>query len=59
VIGIGLLSNAAFKPICAIWQLDVSCYGRQKRQDRGKNGKVIGTIATDSGTIWHVQDAVA
>src|SRR5689334_9799105 len=28
-----LLSDAAFKPVCAIWQLDVARYGRQKWQD--------------------------
>jgi len=37
----------------------VWCYGRQKRQDRGKNGKVRGTISTDSGTIWRIQGAIA
>jgi len=45
------LSIPAFKGVCAIWQLDVWCYGRQKRHDRGKNGKVRGTVSTDSGTI--------
>src|SRR6185437_10212734 len=40
-------------------QLDVSRYGRQRWQDGGKNGKVRGTVATDSGTIWHVQGAIA
>src|SRR5579859_3757771 len=29
----GLLSNAAFKRVCRLRELDVSCYGRQKRQD--------------------------
>jgi hypothetical protein len=58
-IGGVILSNAASKPICRDWRLDVSCYGRQKRQDRGKKGKVRGTVSTDSGTIWHVQRAVA
>jgi hypothetical protein len=29
------------KGICRDWQRDVSCYGRQKRQDRGKNGKIV------------------
>src|SRR5690242_6243119 len=28
-----LLSNAAFKPVCAAHELDMSCYGRQKRQE--------------------------
>jgi hypothetical protein len=44
-------SIPVFKPVCGSPQLDVSRYGWQKRQDRGKNGKVIGTISTDSGTI--------
>jgi hypothetical protein len=59
VIGMGFRSTAEFKRLCAIWQLDVSCSGRQKRQDGGKNGKVIGTVSIDSGTIWHVQGAIA
>ncbi len=53
------LSIPAFKGVCVIWQLDVWCYGRQKRQDRGKSGKVFGTVSTDSGTFRHVQGAVA
>jgi hypothetical protein len=58
-IGHLLLSDAVFKPCCPIGQLDMWRYGWQKRQDRGKNGKVSGTVLTDSGTIWSVQDAVA
>jgi hypothetical protein len=54
-----LLADAEFKPCGAMRQRDVSRSGRQKRQDRGKNGKVRGTVSTDSGTIWHVQGAVA
>ena len=57
--GTVLLSNAQFKRVCAIWQLDVSRYGWQKRHDRGKNGKVRGTISTDSGTIWRIQGTIA
>jgi hypothetical protein len=52
-------SNAAFKRVCREWPLDVLRYGWQKRHDRGKNGKASGTVSTDSGTIWHVQGAVA
>jgi hypothetical protein len=52
-------SIPVFKPSCGSPQLDISRYGWQKRQDRGKNGKVIGTISTDSGTIVRGQDAVA
>jgi|SRR5690242_2571440 len=57
-VGGDLLSTAGFKPCWPIRQLDVSCYGRQRRQDCGKNGKVRGTILTDSGTIWLVQGVV-
>jgi hypothetical protein len=54
-----LLADAEFKPCGAMRQRDVSRSGRQKRQDRGKNGKVRGTVSTDSGTLWRVQGAVA
>jgi hypothetical protein len=54
-----LLSNPEFKPRGADRRLDISRYGRQKRQDRGKNGKVRGTVSSDSGTIWRVQGAIA
>src|SRR5690348_13513623 len=37
-----------FKPVCAIWRLDVSCYGWQKRQDAATSGKVGGK----NGTVW-------
>jgi len=59
VIGATLRSHPEFKPRWANRQLDVSRYGWQKRQDGGKNGKVRGTVWTDSGTIWRIQDAVA
>jgi hypothetical protein len=52
-------SIPAFKPSCAFWLLDVLCYGRQKRHDHGKNGKVYGTISTDTGAIMRGQGAVA
>jgi len=58
VIGNAPRLNAAFKPVCRDGPLDVSCYGWQKRQDRGKNGKGRGTILTDSGTIWRIQGTV-
>jgi hypothetical protein len=54
-----LLADAEFKPCGAMRQRDVSRSGRQKRQDRGKNGKVRGTVSTASGTIWRVQGTVA
>ena len=41
-------SNAAFKRVCREWQLDVSRYGRQKRQETARSGKVGGK----SGTVW-------
>src|SRR5690348_16786513 len=32
LIGVGLHPNAEFKRVCRLWQLDIACYGRQKRQ---------------------------
>src|SRR5690242_10288327 len=37
-----LLSNAEFKPLCAIQPLDIPHYGWQKRQDRGKKRQQSG-----------------
>src|SRR5690242_20656074 len=59
MISTTLPSDAEFKPCRPTWQLDIWCYGRQKRHNRGKNGKVRGTIWSDSGTIWHAQETVA
>src|SRR5689334_6109159 len=42
VIGITLLSNSEFKPVCAPEGLDIWRYGRQKRHDLARNGKVGG-----------------
>ncbi len=53
VITVVLLSNAAFKPVCGPHALDIWCYGRQKRHDRGKNGKVRGTVWTDFDRFRH------
>jgi hypothetical protein len=36
------VSTAAFKPCGAIWQRDISRYGWQKRQDRGKKRQRCG-----------------
>jgi hypothetical protein len=44
-----LLSNAAFKPVCAIWQRDVSRYGWQKWQGRGKERQRSGTVDGKNG----------
>src|SRR5690242_554799 len=43
---------AEFKPCGAHGQLDVSCYGRQKWQDDGKNGHDRGKVMDDSGKEW-------
>jgi len=59
VIGMALLSDAEFKPVCPIWQLDIARYEWQERQDRGKNGKGRDTVSTDSGTIQRVQGTMA
>ena len=37
-VGRLLLSNAEFKPVCRICELDVSRYGWQKRQDPARSG---------------------
>ena len=65
-VGHVLLSIPQFKPLCALRQLDVSCYGWQKRQDRGKkvatNGKVggkNGKALMDSGRLHAAKPAVA
>jgi len=42
-IGRHLRSNAEFKPRGANGQLDVSCYGRQKRQEVARNGNEMAT----------------
>ena len=49
VIGNTSGARVAFKGVCAIRQLDISCYGRQKWQETarsgtvgGKNGAVLG-----------------
>jgi hypothetical protein len=66
VIARVLGGGVEFKRVCRDRPLDIWCYGWQKRQDRGKNGKVRGTVSTDSGTILtdsgtmlRVQPAVA
>jgi hypothetical protein len=43
--------NAAFKPVCRPWQLDVSCYGWQKRQDRGKKRQQSGNVGGKNGKV--------
>ena len=37
-----LLADAEFKGVCRPHELDIWCYERQTRQDRGKDGKVSG-----------------
>jgi len=46
-----LLSNADYKPIWPIHQLDVSCYGWQKRHDRGKKRQGCGKVGGQNGTV--------
>ena len=52
VIRYVLLSNAAFKPVCGPRQLDVWCYGWQKRHDRGKKWQRSGTVGGKDGRVW-------
>jgi hypothetical protein len=53
-----LLSDAAFKRVCESRERDVSRYGWQKRQDRGKKwqrcGKVGGKNGKDVMDLGHV-----
>jgi len=49
VIDSVLLANPEFKPICGVWELDVSRYGWQKWQDVARCGKVDGKIGGKSG----------
>ena len=49
---------AAFKRVCRDRQLDIWRYGRQKRQDRGKNGKVCGNgfaVFGEGGKRWRLK----
>src|SRR5579859_4119290 len=39
VIGNTSRAKSAFKGVCAIQQLDISCYGWQKRQEAARSGK--------------------
>src|SRR5690348_8478651 len=48
-----LLSNAAFKPVCRLRELDVSRYGWQKRQDRGKKRQRCGKGDGKNGKVRH------
>jgi hypothetical protein len=47
--GYVLLSNAEFKPFSAPWELDVSHYGWQKRQDRGNDVATDGKVGGKNG----------
>jgi hypothetical protein len=44
-------ATAEFKPVRAIWQLDVWCYGWQKRQDRGKKRQRCGKVGGKNGNV--------
>src|SRR5579859_5778992 len=50
-VGGVLRSTAAFKPVCAIWQLDVSRYGWQKRQRSGKKRQEVARWAAKTATL--------
>jgi hypothetical protein len=65
-VGYHLPSNPDFKPSCGDWQLDIWCYGRQKRQEtaRGmaktaRSGKVGGKNGKDLGRCRGVQARMA
>ncbi len=62
VIPGGLPSNAEFKPVCGLEELDIWCYGRQQWQEtaRGmaktaRSGKVGGKNGNVSERYWGVQ----
>src|SRR5690348_10608958 len=46
-----LLSNAAFKPVCRFRELDVSRYGRQKRQDPARSGNDVARWAAKTARM--------
>jgi hypothetical protein len=48
-IGGVLRSNAAFKPVCGLWQRNIARHGRQKWQDRGKKRQRSGKVGGKSG----------
>jgi hypothetical protein len=52
VIGGGLRSDVAFKPVCGSRELDVSRYGRQRWQRSGKIAARNGTVGGKSGNVW-------
>ena len=51
-------ANAEFKAVCAIWQLDTSCYGWQKRHDRGKkwqrSGNEMARWVVKTAMFWDI-----
>jgi hypothetical protein len=47
-----LLSSREFKPVCAARELDISRYGWQKRQDRGKKRQRGGKVGSEIGNVW-------
>jgi len=53
-----LLSNAAFKPVCRLRELDIARYGWQKRQDRGnkvaRDGKAGGKNGNGARGYGHL-----
>ena len=49
-VGRVLHSTAEFKQLCRPTKLDVSCYGWQKRHDRGKKVATDGTVGGKNGT---------
>jgi hypothetical protein len=62
----GLPSNAEFKPVCGLEELDIWCYGWQKWQETARwmaktarGGKVGGKNGNVSGRCWGVQTHAA
>src|SRR5689334_15596042 len=51
VIGGVLLSDAEFKRVCGLRELDVWCYGWQKRHDRGKKWQQSGKVGGKNGKV--------
>ena len=50
-VGRLLLSNAEFKPVCRICELDVSRYGWQKRQDPARSGNEVARSAAKTARM--------
>ncbi|HST88743.1 MAG TPA: hypothetical protein VLJ14_10220 [Ktedonobacterales bacterium] len=49
--GHAIASNPEFKGICRVRELDVSCYGWQKRQETARGMATDGTVGGNNGNV--------